>query len=105
MNDKYTVINRKEPRGQSVAENEIPYTARLYATQLNRLSHDNKELEKEVIKLAGKLTSIKFVLKCHNNKWSKKLFKKGTHTEKLVVYGKLELLDKLKEEIMEIINE
>lgn len=61
--------------------------------------------DEEIRRLESKLKSIKFVLKCHDNKWNKKLFKKGTHTEKLVVYGKLELLNELKEEILEIINE
>lgn len=105
MSDRYTVINREEGRGQSVAENGIVCTARYCVTQLNRLSHNNEKLEKEVIELKSRLKSIKFVLKCHDNKWNKKLFKKGTHTEKLVVYGKLELLNELKEEILEIINE
>ena len=105
MNDKYEVIDKEDGRGQSVAENGIPCTARYCVTQLNRLSRDNEKLEKEVIELESRLKSIKFVLKCHNNKWFKKVFKKGTHTEKLVVYGKLELLDELKEEILEIINE
>ena len=45
MNDKYTVINKKEPRGQSIAENGIPCTAILCATQLNRLSQNNEKLE------------------------------------------------------------
>lgn len=105
MKDKYEVIDKEEGRGQSVAENGIPCTARHCVTQLNRLSHNNEKLEKEVIELESRLKSIKFVLKCHNSKWFKKLFKTGTHTEKLVVYGKLELLNELKEEILEIINE
>ena len=45
MNDKYTVINKNEPRGQSIAENGIPCTAILCATQLNRLSQNNEKLE------------------------------------------------------------
>ena len=45
MNDKYTVINKKEPHGQSIAENGIPCTAILCATQLNRLSQNNEKLE------------------------------------------------------------
>lgn len=105
MSDRYTVINREEPRGQSVAENGIPCTARHCVTQLNRLFQDNEKLGLEMIGLESKLKIIKFVLKCHDSKWNKKLFKKGTHTEKLVVYGKLELLNELKEEILEIINE
>ena len=45
MNDKYTVINKNEPHGQSIAENGIPCTAILCATQLNRLSQNNEKLE------------------------------------------------------------
>ena len=45
MNDKYTVINKKEPRGQSVAENRIPCTAKYCVAQLNKLSQDNEKLE------------------------------------------------------------
>lgn len=45
MNDKYTVINKKEPRGQSVAENRIPCTVKYCVAQLNRLSQDNEKLE------------------------------------------------------------
>ena len=45
MNDRYTVINKEEPRGQSVAENGIPCTARHCVTQLNGLFRDNEKLE------------------------------------------------------------
>ena len=45
MNDKYTVINKKEPRGQSVAENRIPCNAKYCVAQLNRLSQDNEKLK------------------------------------------------------------
>lgn len=45
MMDRYTVINKEEPRGQIVAENGIPCTARHCATQLNRLFQDNEKLE------------------------------------------------------------
>ena len=45
MNDKYTVINKKEPRGQSVAENRIPCNAKYCVAQLNKLSQDNEKLE------------------------------------------------------------
>lgn len=84
---------------------EVPESCqKCYFCTKNELVYYEK-LEKEVIELESRLKSIKFVLKCHNNKWFKKLFKKGTHTEKLVVYGKLELLNELKEEILEIINE
>ena len=45
MNDRYTVINNEEPRGQSVAENGIPCTTEYCVAQLNRLSQDNEKLE------------------------------------------------------------
>ena len=45
MNDRYIVINNEEPRGQSVAENRIPCTAKYCVAQLNRLSQDNEKLE------------------------------------------------------------
>ena len=53
MNDKYTVINKKEPRGQSVAENGIPCTARHCVTQLNGLFRDNEKLEARLKLLSG----------------------------------------------------
>lgn len=91
MSDRYTVINQEEARGQSVA--------------LNRVLQDNKELGLEMISLVSKLESIKFVLKCSERKLDKELSKKETHIEKLVVYGQLQLLAELKEEILEIIND
>lgn len=51
MNDKYTVINKKEPRGQSVAENGIPCTAKYCVAQLNRLFRDNEKLELKIVEL------------------------------------------------------
>lgn len=45
MNDKYTVINKKEPHGQSIAENGIPCTAKYCVAELNRLFQDNENLE------------------------------------------------------------
>lgn len=45
MNDKYTVINKNEPRGQSIAENGIPCTAKYCVAELNRLFQDNENLE------------------------------------------------------------
>ena len=45
MNDRYTVINNEEPRGQSVVENRFPCTVKYCVAQLNRLSQDNEKLE------------------------------------------------------------
>lgn len=49
MSDRYTIINKEEPRGQSVAENGIPCTARHCVTQLNGLFSDNEKLELKMI--------------------------------------------------------
>lgn len=48
MSDRYTVINKEEPRGQSVAENGIPCTARHCVTTLNRLTQENYRLSVKV---------------------------------------------------------
>ena len=45
MSDRYTVINKEEPLGQSVAENGIPCTAKYCVAELNRLFQDNENLE------------------------------------------------------------
>lgn len=45
MSDRYNVINKEEPHGQSVAENGIPCAAKYCVAQLNRLSQDNEKLE------------------------------------------------------------
>lgn len=105
MSDRYTVINKEEPHGQSVAENGIPCTARHCVTQLNGLFRDNEKLELKIIELESKLKSIKFVLKCSERKLDKELSKQETHIGKLVVYGQKGLLAELKEEILEIIND
>lgn len=68
MSDRYTVINKEEGRGQSVAENGIPCTARHCVTQLNRLFRDNEKLELEIIGLESKLKTIEFVLKYEKSK-------------------------------------
>lgn len=103
--DKYTVINKKEPCGQSVAENGIPCTAIHCVTQLNGLFQDNEKLELKIIELESKLKSIESVLKCNERKLDKEFSKKETHIGKLVVNGQLGLLAELKEEILEIIND
>lgn len=102
MSDRYTVINKEEPRGQSVAENGIPCTAIHCVTQLNGLFQDNEKLRLEI---ESKLKSIKFVLKCSGRKLDKELSKKETYIGKLVVLEQLGLLAELKEEILEIIND
>ena len=44
MNDKYTVINKKEPRGQSIAVNGIPCPERCPVATLNRSTRENNRM-------------------------------------------------------------
>lgn len=43
----YDVINKAEPRGQSVTYKGIPCTARTCVTRLNRLTEENGKLKEE----------------------------------------------------------
>ena len=45
---RFTVIDKKEPRKQSVAEKGIPCSARHCCTRLNRLTEENEQLKKDV---------------------------------------------------------
>ena len=44
----YDVINKTEPRGQSVTYAGIPCTARTCVTRLNRLTEENKQLKQQL---------------------------------------------------------
>lgn len=44
MTDRYTVINKEEPHGQSVAVNGIPCTARCSVATLNSLTQENHRM-------------------------------------------------------------
>ena len=43
---RYDVIDKEEPRGQSVTYGGIPCTARHCCTNLNRLTEENEQLKK-----------------------------------------------------------
>ena len=47
----YGVIDKEEPRGQSVSYQRIPCTARHCCTNLNRLTEENEQLKEENAKL------------------------------------------------------
>lgn len=83
MSDRYTVINKEEPHGQSVAENGIPCTARHCVTQLNGLFQINEKLELKIRGLESKLKSIESVLKCNERKLDE-LSKKETHILEII---------------------
>ena len=55
---RFTVINKEEPRGQSVADNGIPCTARHCVTNLNRLHEENQRLLSANQKLTDENTAI-----------------------------------------------
>ena len=60
----YDVINKAEPRGQSVTYEGIPCTARTCVTRLNRLTEENEQLKnlcKTLIKHIEK-KSIAFII-------------------------------------------
>ena len=44
----YDVIDKEEPRGQSVSYQGIPCTARHCCTNLNRLTEENEQLRNEL---------------------------------------------------------
>ena len=46
---KWDIIDKEEPRKQSVTMNGIPCTARHCCTYLNRLTKENEELKKEIL--------------------------------------------------------
>lgn len=74
MSDRYTVINREEPHGLSVAENGIPCTVIHCVTQLNGLFQDNEKLELKIIELESKLKSIKFFIKTKKEEFEEQSF-------------------------------
>lgn len=92
MNDKYHVINKKEPRGQSVAENGIPCTAKYCVAQLNRLSQDNEKLEAR-LKLLSDFTED-FTQQIN----------RSIMTENHILIEKLHATDKLLTDLYEEIN-
>ena len=59
MMDKYTVIDKEEPRKQSIAKNGIPCTARYSVTTLNRLMQENYRLSVKVQGINELLNDVK----------------------------------------------
>lgn len=93
MNDKYTVINRKEPRGQSVAENGIPCTTKYCVTELNRLSQDNEKLEARLKLLSDYTEYFTQQINC------------SIMTENHILTEKLHAINKLLNDLYEGIDE
>lgn len=66
---RYTVIDKEEPRGQSVADDGIPCTARHCCTNLNRLIEENEQL-KQLVNIADDLID-KLGSETMQNEWIK----------------------------------
>lgn len=92
MNDKYTVINRKEPHGQSVAENGIPCTTKYCVTELNRLSQDNEKLEARLKLLSDYIEYFTQQINC------------SIMTENHILTERLHAINKLLNDLYEGIN-
>jgi len=54
----YEVINKEEPRGQSVTYKDIPCTTRTCVTRLNKLTEENEQLQKRIMILQDKLKGL-----------------------------------------------
>lgn len=86
-NRPYDIINKEEPRGQSVTYKGIPCTARTCVTRLNQLTEENRRLKKAEIlanyrgEMIGFATALIDDLGSQTMKemWDK--FKKGKYEE------------------------
>ena len=55
---QYDIIDKEEPRGQSVTYNGVPCTARTCVTRLNRLTEENEQLKKDLVRTKVVLDSL-----------------------------------------------
>ena len=58
----YDVIDKEEPRGQSVSYQGIPCTARHCCTNLNRLTEENEQLKEEKERLQKDVENLQEVV-------------------------------------------
>lgn len=97
MIDKYTVIDKEEPRKQSVAVNGIPYTARCSVNTLNRLTQENYRMS-IMIQEFNKLLNNLF--KESNRNWVKASSKR--ELDIAFAYAQLQLITKIIDEFERI---
>lgn len=91
-NKPYDVINKEEPRGQSVTYKGIPCTARTCVTSLNRLTEENEQLKYQNELLSDELEQCKALI---NKKWSEYLQKKELEEcQEKTIYSDKELSKK-----------
>lgn len=63
----YDVIDKAEPRGQSVTYEGIPCTARTCVTRLNRLTEENEQLKKREEQLLSEIKDFQQLLTKNDN--------------------------------------
>ena len=102
---RYDVIDKEEPRGQSVTYNGIPCTARTCVTQLNRLTEENEQLKQFKEKV---FTLIEKELEEHpyrtlTEKWNPNCKNypscRGNHEKNVFYASRHTLLEKLGEKL------
>ncbi len=98
---RYDVIDKEEPRGQSVTYDGIPCTARHCCTNLNRLTEENEQLKKELQRMYDVATLNK-AIEVLENKYDKMLYDGSDEVKDAMrhtVLRCIEDLDELKDDI------
>lgn len=98
MSDRYTVINKEEPRGQSVAENGIPCTARHCVTTLNRLTQENHRLS---VRIQGVNELLNDLFKELDENYAK-ASKRKKEIDIACAYAQLQLIKEIIDEVERI---
>lgn len=98
MSDRYTVINKEEPRGQSVAENGIPCTARHCVTTLNRLTQENHRLS---VRIQGVNELLNDLFKELDENYAK-ASKRKKEIDIACAYAQLQLITEIIDEVERI---
>lgn len=98
MMDKYTVIDKEEPRKQSIAKNGIPCTARYSVTTLNRLMQENYRLS---VKVQGINELLNDLFKELDENYAK-ASKRKKEIDIACAYAQLQLITKIIDEFERI---
>ena len=98
MSDRYTVMNKEEPRGQSVAENGIPCTARHCVTTLNRLTQENHRLS---VRIQGVNELLNDLFKELDENYAK-ASKRKKEIDIACAYAQLQLIKEIIDEVERI---
>lgn len=98
MSDRYTVINNEEPRGQSVAVNGIPCTARGSVNTLNRLTRENHRMSIMIHEFNKLLNNL---FKESNRNWAK-ASKSKKEIDIACAYAQLKLITEIIDEVERI---